>query len=385
MDGLTKDGLKGQRVAVTGHLACMSHGQAATFIRSQSGIFTSAVNQNTNMLVVGSWPLKADGRLTLKLRSARELQRQGIALTISAEEDFLSGLGQAGHAENAPRLYNLAELSLLLKVPHERIRRWLGAGWLKPVKEDHGVQFFDFQQVIGIKTLWRLTRSGVRPARIRRSLEQIRAWIDTDNPLSQLALFEETGQLYVRLEDGLADPSGQRYLEFEEEHAAVPMAQPKSADDWFRAGRMHEEAEQWDSAVAAYRQALLIGGANAATVFNLANALSAWGKNEAALERFCQAVEMEPGYAKAWNNLGGVLMELDQFDQAISAYQKAIELGHTDSHYNLASLLEQIDRPGEARSHWQAYVAYDPGSQWGKLAAERLDAAALKLRQRRNS
>jgi tetratricopeptide (TPR) repeat protein len=161
--------------------------------------------------------------------------------------------------------------------------------------------------------------------------------------------------------------------------------QPKSADDWFRAGRQHEEAEQWDLAVAAYRQALLIGGANAATVFNLANALSAWGKNEAALERFCQAVEMEPGYAKAWNNLGGVLMELDQFDQAICAYQKAIELGHTDSNYNLASLLEQIDRPGEARSHWQAYVAYDPGSQWGKLAAERLDAAAPKLRQRRNS
>jgi tetratricopeptide (TPR) repeat protein len=78
-------------------------------------------------------------------------------------------------------------------------------------------------------------------------------------------------------------------------------------------------------------------------------------------------------------------MELDQLDQAISAYRKAIELGHADSHYNLASLLEQIDRPDEARSHWQAYVAYDPGSQWGKLAAERLSETGPTLRQRRNS
>jgi tetratricopeptide (TPR) repeat protein len=385
MDGLTEDGLNGQHVAVTGHLACMSHGQAAAMIRSLGGVFTSTVNQHTNLLVVGSWPLKADGRLTKKLSAARELQRKGIAITIRAEEDFLAELGQEGGAENAQRLYNLAELALLLKVPHERIRRWLGAGWLKPVKEDHGVQFFDFQQVIGIKTLWRLTRSGVRPARIRRSLEQIRAWINTDNPLSQLALFEETGHLYVTLEDGLADLSGQRYLDFEEEHSAVPLTEPESADDWFHAGRRHEEAEQWDLAVAAYRQSLLIGGSNAATVFNLANVLSAWGKNEAALERYCQAVEMEPGYAKAWNNLGGVLMELDQLDQAISAYRKAIELGHADSHYNLASLLEQIDRPDEARSHWQAYVAYDPGSQWGKLAAERLSETGPTLRQRRNS
>jgi tetratricopeptide (TPR) repeat protein len=376
------DRLRSKHVAVTGHLACMSHGQAAELVRSFGGVFTGTVNPSTNVLIVGSWPLLADGRLTKKLRAARELQRQGGDITIQTEDEFLSALGLEGETDR--KLYNMAELSLLLKVPNERIRRWFAAGWLQPVKEDHGVQFFDFQQVIGIKTLWQLTRSGVRPARIRRSLEQIKAWMNTDNPLTQLAQFEETGQLYVRLEDGLADLSGQKYLDFEEGPAPVPMKQPESADAWFQAGRQHEEAEQWDLAVDAYRRSLLIGGVNPATIFNLANVLFAWGKNEAALERYYQSIEMEPGYAKAWNNLGGVLVELHQIDQAISAYRKAIELGHQDGHYNLASLLEQHGRHDEARSHWQAYRDYDPGSEWGKLAAEQLGEAGPKLHQRRN-
>src|SRR5436190_20529263 len=128
MDGLTKDGLNGQRVAVTGHLACVSHRQAANLIRSLGGVYTSTVNQRTSMLVVGGWPLKADGRLTNKLRAVRELQRQGISITIRSEEDLLSELRHEGDIENAARLYNLAELALLLKVPQERIRRWFGAG-----------------------------------------------------------------------------------------------------------------------------------------------------------------------------------------------------------------------------------------------------------------
>jgi tetratricopeptide (TPR) repeat protein len=374
------DALRGQRVAVTGHLACMSHRQAAALIRSVGGIFTSAVNPRTNVLVVGGWPLKADGRLTKKLRAARELQRRGVAIAIRTEDETLSDLGLKGDAESQRRLYNLAELSLVLKVPNERIRRWHAAGWLQPIQENRGVPFFDFQQVIGIKTLWQLIRSGVSPARIQRSLEQMRAWINTDHPLSQLALFEETGQLFVRLDDGLADVSGQRYLEFEEGPSTVPMTQPESADDWFQMGRQHEDAKQWGLAATAYRQSLLIGGANAATAFNLANVLSAWGKNEAALERYYQALELDPGYANAWNNLGGVLMELHQFDKAIGAYRRAIELGYPDGQFNLASLLEQIGKVDEARGHWQAYLMLDPDSPWGRLAAQRLGDTGPRLR-----
>src|SRR4051794_39502959 len=108
------DGLRSQHVAVTGHLACMSHRQAAALIQSLGGIFAASVSPRTNLLIVGGWPLKPDGRLTKKLRAAKEL-----GTTIRTEEEFFADLGLEGEADR--RLYNIAELSLLLKVPHERI------------------------------------------------------------------------------------------------------------------------------------------------------------------------------------------------------------------------------------------------------------------------
>src|ERR1700677_2502438 len=94
------DRLRSQNIAVTGHLACMSRRQAAGLLRSVGGIFHAAVNQRTNFLVVGSWPLKADGRLTSNLRAARELQRQSVAITMLSEDEFLSELGLQGQVDS---------------------------------------------------------------------------------------------------------------------------------------------------------------------------------------------------------------------------------------------------------------------------------------------
>ena len=73
-------------------------------------------------------------------------------------------------------------------------------------------------------------------------------------------------------------------------------------------------------------------------------------------------------------------MELHQFDKAIGAYRRAIELGYPDGQFNLASLLEQIGKVDEARGHWQAYLMLDPDSPWGRLAAQRLGDTGPRLR-----
>ena len=83
-----------------------------------------------------------------------------------------------------------------------------------------------------VRSLWELTRAGVKTATLRESLEQLAGWLPgLDVSLDQLRLFEEDGRLLVRLDDGqLVDPSGQRHFDFELP-AAPTTALPKPVPD----------------------------------------------------------------------------------------------------------------------------------------------------------
>jgi tetratricopeptide (TPR) repeat protein len=77
---------------------------------------------------------------------------------------------------------------------------------------------------------------------------------------------------------------------------------------------------------------------------NLALALLAdgqWDDAEALLERI-------PGFAQAWNNLGEIQRERRLFDEAIESYLRATAI---DPHCNLAQLLLERDEFDAARRH----------------------------------
>lgn len=285
-----------------------------------------------------------------------------------SDEALIARLGIDDGSGDVRRLYTLSQLTELLGVTRQRIRAWLEAGLIQPTKSEHGVAYFDFQQVSSAKTLCDLARAGIKTERIRRSLEQLKAALrDIDKPLEQLAFLERNGDLVVRLEEGLVEPSGQLLLEFDQESAVVSI-EPVSAAQWFQRGNQHEEEGSLEDALHAYRQALLVGGPVADTVFNLANVLYELNRKEEAGERFRQAVELDPGHAEAWNNLGVVLSELRKVDEAVLAFQRAIALQYVDAHYNLADLLESIGRRTEAQEHWRKCARLDPLGSRGKYA-----------------
>src|SRR5262249_8022970 len=117
--------LKGKRVAFTGRLASMTRAEAVALVRVHGGIFVSSLSRRTSVLVVGQdgWPLQKDGRLTSKLRKAQAFERAGQRITVLSEEEFLSRLGLESHTEEVRRLYSTAQLSSLLKIPGDRVRR----------------------------------------------------------------------------------------------------------------------------------------------------------------------------------------------------------------------------------------------------------------------
>lgn len=284
------------------------------------------------------------------------------------QEELLTSLGADAAPPDVHRLYTSAQLTDLLAVPRSRVRAWMLAGLIQPVEEIQGVCYFDFRQVAGAKTLCDLTSAGISIAKIRRSLEQLKVWrADAEQPLDQLALLEKNGQILVRLEKGLVEPSGQLCFDFGDEHANIPM-QPTTAEQWFQIGCQHEEDGQFAAAIDAYRQALLLAGPDAVACFNLANVLFATDQLAAAAERYRQAVEIDPSRAEAWNNLGVVLGRMSRVDEAVAAFAKAIDLSYADAHYNLADLLEKQGRSSEAQEHWQAYVRCDPKGPWSDHA-----------------
>ena len=59
---------------------------------------------------------------------------------------------------------------------------------------------------------------------------------------------------------------------------------------------------------------------------------------------FEKAIQINPNYAQAHNNLGIVFNELREYQKAISSYQKAIQLNpkHTSAHSNLGIVLKEL-------------------------------------------
>ncbi|KAJ9518328.1 hypothetical protein QJQ45_010196, partial [Haematococcus lacustris] len=47
-------------------------------------------------------------------------------------------------------------------------------------------------------------------------------------------------------------------------------------------------------------------------------------RNELAMAEYKRAVELQPGYVTAWNNLGDVLEKVKAWRQALDAYQEAL-------------------------------------------------------------
>jgi tetratricopeptide (TPR) repeat protein len=330
------------------------------------------------MLVIGQegLPLTKEGGLTPKLQKAQRLQRVR-PLRILTEDEFLTALGLESPSEGVQRL-TTAQLCQILHVPGARIRRLVRQGLVQPIETVLGVHYFDFRQVSWAKTLCDLARAGVRPERIRRSLEQLKEWVpDVDQPLAQLAVLEKDGQLLVRREEGpLTEPTGQGLLDFSDEPPTVTAVAPcrQTPKDWFQIAYEHERAGRLADAERAYRQALTESGPDADACFNLGNVLYALGQKAQAAERFRQAVEIQPGFKECWNNLGNVLTELGDLEEAVEAFRRALALqpDYADARCSLADTLDQLGRDEDALPHWQAYLRLDPSGSWAGYARSRL-------------
>ena len=116
--------------------------------------------------------------------------------------------------------------------------------------------------------------------------------------------------------------------------------------------------------------------------YNLGFGLAQLGRHQEAVEAYERALEIEPDYGFAHNNLGNALNKVGKREEAIRHFRKALELDPTyaEAHHNLANVLVEENRLGEALEHSREAVRLRPDfaeahNNLGNLLTRRGDAA----------
>ncbi|MGE3171275.1 MAG: tetratricopeptide repeat protein [Planctomycetota bacterium] len=290
----------------------------------------------------------------------------------------MSGRAATEGAAEAERRYTTTELARLCGVGAASVRAWIARGLL-PAPRARSQAAFGFRELVRGRTLARLLRAGWNAQRIARAVAAARPMIaDLDAVLA--GIDPEAGDLLaVRLPDGrLATGGGQGLLDFGSGGAAAAgvaaagVRDLRSPMEWFQIGVDAESAGRLDDAVRAYERSLPVAGAEAH--FNLGNCRYQLRDLPAAEAAFAAAVAEEPDYAEAWNNLGIVRGARQRRAEAIAAFEQALRIRphYADAHYNLADVLAAMGDTARARTHWRAYLGFDPNSRWAEQVRRRL-------------
>lgn len=266
----------------------------------------------------------------------------------------------------------------------KQLEYWDRLRLVSPQKE-LGNRFYNFRDLIGLRTVKQLIDQGVPAGRLRRALAALREKLaHLQMPLSELRVLSDGKDVVVESEGARLEPlSGQFVLNFETRELGEKvrvMAGP-NADDWV-ATALEYEAEENNraQAIEAYDHALSIDPQKVDALLNCGTLCYEEGNLKKAAEYFMRALQVDPENALAHFNLGSVLEEVGRLEAARLHLRDAVRLDprYPDAHYNLAFVCEKLGARNEARRHWQAYIALDPASPWCGYARQRLAGAKAR-------
>ena len=110
-------------------------------------------------------------------------------------------------------------------------------------------------------------------------------------------------------------------------------------DPYFRTGYLYQAAGNLPAAASCYSQSIQQYPTAEAYTF-LGHVLSLMGELDAALLQTKKAVELNPEFGLAWNDLGSYLMEKHSYEDALDCFEKALKskslTGKSLVYFNLA-------------------------------------------------
>jgi Flp pilus assembly protein TadD len=271
--------------------------------------------------------------------------------------------------------FDSKDLKRLFGIPASHVRSLIRAGHIHPSKQagKSGKLAYSFQDLIVLRTLGSLRAAKIPTKRINRTLREIRSSLPGELPLSGLSIVavgdrivvregrslreSETGQYTLALE--VIDQGGALLMIDKRSDAqapAAPRAGEAPAEDaaaHFERAMDLEESDE-GAARAAYEACLALDERHVEARVNLGRLLHLQGRLREA-ERIYRGIDAAEALLSF--NLAVLLEDLEREAEAAVAYREALaqDPALADAHFNLARLYEQAGNPKDALRHLLAY------------------------------
>jgi tetratricopeptide (TPR) repeat protein len=283
----------------------------------------------------------------------------------------------------ATERFSPADVQRILGLTRKQLDSWDRLGLVSP-QGNQATRYYDFRDLIGLRTVKQLLESGVSANRLQKALSALNEKLSQVNaPLSQLRILSDGKDVLVEQGAARLEPlSGQFVLNFQtrELDESVRFIAKRSAADWLAMALSYESDKATrPDAIDAYNRCVDADPQNADALLNCGTLYYEDKDFEKAANCFRRALAVQPQSALAHFNLGSVLEEMGQLEQARQHLREAVTLdpNHSDAHYNLAFVCEKLHSFPEAREHWQAYVRLDPVGPWSAYARQRIAASHI--------